>query len=261
MENAAIRVLIVEDEWEYSDSIKDVLEERGFFVEDSVTGEEALELLSKKEYDIILLDIKLPDMSGIELLKKINKIAPDSICIMMTAFASIESSIEALTLGAFAYLYKPVNMDELLIYLRNAYHRRRVVMQHKRNADILDYLNTAVVATDKAGNIIYWNNGAEKIFGWNFNEIFGANLKIIFPNSDDGEDTSIQDFTAGITDKTKVVRLKKKNGIMVTCCMKISQMDKLEELTANIVWTFMDLDKKQVSFEGKKIITYSIPGR
>ncbi len=242
MEEEKIKILIIEDEWEYTDNIRDILEERGFYVEDSVTGEEAIETIKSKEFDIVLIDIKLPDMSGIDILKKINEIAPNSISIMMTAFASIESSIEALTLGAFAYLYKPVNMDELLIHLRNAYHRRRMMMLNKRNADILDHFNVAVIVTKGDGTVTYWNDGAKKLFRWDFNEVYGRNIQLVFPSKTDEDRRLLNDLLMEIPGNSSIIPMLGKDNIRLKCCLKITRMKLLDENEGDIIWSFMRLD-------------------
>lgn len=259
MEDEKIKILIIEDEWEYTDNIRDILEERGFYVEDSVTGEEALELMKNNDFDIVLIDIKLPDMSGIEILKKINEIAPNTISIMMTAFASIESSIEALTLGAFAYLYKPVNMDELLIHLRNAYHRRRMVMMNKRNADILDHFNLAVIATKSDGTVTYWNDGARKLFKWDFNEVFGNNIQLVFPSKTEDDRRLLADLLLEIPGCSNILNLVGKDNIKLRCCLKITRMKMLDENEGDIIWSFMGLDDARDLSDKNLKVVFSMP--
>ena len=259
MEDEKIKILIIEDEWEYADSIRDILEERGFYVEDSVTGEEAIETMKNKEFDIVLIDIKLPDMSGLEILKKINEIAPDTISIMMTAFASVESSIEALTLGAFAYLYKPVNMDELLIHLRNAYHRRRMMMLNKKNADILDHFNVAVIVTRVDGTVTYWNDGARNLFKWDFNEAFGNNIRLVFPSKTDDDKRLPAYLLTEIPGGSTIINMLGKDNVRLKCCLRISRMKMLDENEGDIVWSFMRLDNAVELCERNLKAAFSLP--
>ncbi len=118
------RILIVEDEESLGASLRRVLIRDGYEVDVVYTGESALEIFSSYSYDIVLTDIILPGMDGIELLRKIKEQKPDQIVIIMTAFASLETSIEALRAGAYDYIIKPLIHDEVKQVIRNALKQR-----------------------------------------------------------------------------------------------------------------------------------------
>jgi len=115
-----IRVLIIEDESLIRWSLRQKFEERGYRVTEAETGKAALEALDTGIYDLILLDYRLPDTTGLELLRKLREIDPDAVVIMMTAYSTIESAVEAIKLGAFDYLPKPFQMDHLLLTVDKA---------------------------------------------------------------------------------------------------------------------------------------------
>jgi two-component system, NtrC family, response regulator AtoC len=106
-------VLIVDDERTLARSIKTFLTESGYQAEVAGTAEQALELLDRLRPDVIFLDVRLPGMSGIELLQRIHEFDPKVPVVMMTAFGTIEGAVDAVKRGAFDYLKKPVDLDEL----------------------------------------------------------------------------------------------------------------------------------------------------
>ncbi len=111
----SIRVLIVEDEQLIRWSLRQKFEERGYRVTEAESGRAALEALDGGLFDLIMLDYKLPDMTGLEVLRQLRESDSDTVVIMMTAYSTIESAVEAIKLGAFDYVTKPFQMDQLLL--------------------------------------------------------------------------------------------------------------------------------------------------
>ena len=114
-----IRILIVDDDENITKTMKAILQDEGYLVETAVTGDEAIQKAEKTPYNIALLDIRLPDMEGIELLKLINDGVPRTRKIMVTGYPSMQNAIAALNKGADAYLIKPVEVDSLLLAVKN----------------------------------------------------------------------------------------------------------------------------------------------
>ena len=111
-------VLVVDDEDSIRTTINAILEDEGYKVDLAATGKEAIEKSTAQFYNVMLLDIRLPDMEGIELLKKLRTDIPRTRKIMVTGFPSLQNTIEALNKGADAYLVKPVDVEELLKVVR-----------------------------------------------------------------------------------------------------------------------------------------------
>lgn len=111
----SIRVLIVEDEALIRWSLRQKFEERGYRVTEAETGQVALGLLAEGAFDLILLDYRLPDVTGLDVLRAVRQIDHDVVVIMMTAYSTIETAVEAIKLGAFNYIVKPFQMEELLL--------------------------------------------------------------------------------------------------------------------------------------------------
>ncbi|MDE3019274.1 MAG: sigma-54-dependent Fis family transcriptional regulator [Nitrospirota bacterium] len=113
-------ILIVDDEPDMRALLKDVLEERGHRVQVASNGREALKKLAEEEYSVVLTDLRMKEMQGIELLAEIKRTHPDINVILMTAFGSVESAIEAMKQGAYDYLTKPVKTEELVLVMEKA---------------------------------------------------------------------------------------------------------------------------------------------
>ena len=120
-------VLVVDDEERVVQSIAGVLEDEGFQVTIAKNGEEAIELFQKKEPDITLLDIWMPGMDGIEVLKRIKGISPDCLVIMISGHATISTAMAAVKFGAFDFIEKPLSLDFLLLTIRRALDRQEGV--------------------------------------------------------------------------------------------------------------------------------------
>jgi DNA-binding NtrC family response regulator len=115
-----ISILIVDDEESVRDSLYNWFVEDGFRVDCAENAKVALSLLENQVYDIILADIKMPGMDGLEMLRRIKMIKPDAIVIVMTAFATVDTAVQALKDGAFDYVTKPFDPDDLSHLIRNA---------------------------------------------------------------------------------------------------------------------------------------------
>ncbi len=120
MKNSQIKILIVDDEQIVRDSLTHWFEEDGYIVESAIDGFDVLKDFQPGKYDIMLVDIKMPKMNGLELLEKVKNIDPDCIVIIITAYASVPSAVKALKNGAFDYVTKPIDPDELSHLILNA---------------------------------------------------------------------------------------------------------------------------------------------
>jgi len=135
------RVLVVDDEEDFVEATVKRLNKRGIDAEGVLSGEQALELMKKKRFDVVLLDIKMPGgMDGIETLREMKKIAPLTEVILLTGHASVESSIEGLKLGAFDYLLKPMKLEDLITKLAEAFEKKDKQDQKIRSAKIKEFL-------------------------------------------------------------------------------------------------------------------------
>ena len=138
-EGAADRaaVLVVDDEGIVQEVLSALLSRRGYEVVTAGSGEEALEALTLRPYDVVLLDLMLPAVDGLETLRRIRERDAEQTVIMMTAFGSVESAVEAMRMGAFHYLTKPFKNDEVLLLVAKAIERRRLLEENRRLKKIL----------------------------------------------------------------------------------------------------------------------------
>ncbi len=126
------RVLIAEDEATYARTVARFLQEREHQVKVCATGKAASKALSEAEWDVVLLDLRLPDASGLDLLAQIRHDHADLQTIIVTGFANVESAIEAMRLGAFDYLTKPPNFDELAVRVERAGEKTLLERENRR---------------------------------------------------------------------------------------------------------------------------------
>ena len=111
-------ILVVDDDKSILRTFTRILQKNGYKIDTAETGREAIERADKKHYDLALVDIRLPDMDGTDLLAKIKNQLKNTIKIMITGFPSLESGVKALDEGADAYLVKPVKPEELLMLIK-----------------------------------------------------------------------------------------------------------------------------------------------
>ncbi len=119
------RVLIVDDEDDFRETIVKRLKSRKIAAEGAEDGIKALELIDKTEFDVIVLDVKMPGMDGIETLRRIKSKKPHIEVIMLTGHASVEFGIKGMQLGAFDYVMKPAPLHDLLDKIRQAYDKKK----------------------------------------------------------------------------------------------------------------------------------------
>ncbi len=126
-----MNILIVDDEEVLQDVLSSLLRKEGYSVLNALNGQEALGLLQREEVDLVLLDLMLPDISGQEVLKRIHGEDPEQVVIVITAYSSIESAIEAMREGAFHYIPKPFKNEEVLLTIKQGLERRRLAFENR----------------------------------------------------------------------------------------------------------------------------------
>lgn len=130
MNNQGVGILVVDDEFSVRDSLHNWFKNEGYRTETAENGSEALRKLQDNLWDIVLLDIKMPGMDGMELQKHIKKIDNTIIVIIITAYATVDTAVEAMKEGAYDYLSKPIDPDKLSILIRNAVNQRRLIAEN-----------------------------------------------------------------------------------------------------------------------------------
>nr|NQU90571.1 sigma-54-dependent Fis family transcriptional regulator [Bacteroidota bacterium] len=124
------KILVIDDERSIRNSLRDILEYETYKVDDAENGIEGLKLVNSKKFEVILLDIKMPDMDGIEVLENIMKVT-DTPVIMISGHGTIETAVEAIKKGAYDYIAKPLDLNRLLITIRNALDKSTLIKETK----------------------------------------------------------------------------------------------------------------------------------
>lgn len=133
---ALFNVLVVDDEEEFREMVIKRLSKREIIAEGAESGEQALERIRRGDIDVVLLDVKMPGMDGVEALRQIKQMMPLIEVVMLTGHASVESGIDGMKLGAFDYLMKPMEFETLLQKLSEAYERKRIQQDKIEQAQI-----------------------------------------------------------------------------------------------------------------------------
>lgn len=126
MTNHTFDILVVDDEKEYGEVLKIILEEKGYSVENSTSGTEALEKMGRRDFDLVITDLRMPDMDGRELLGEIKKGGYDSEVILLTAYGTIEQAVDAMKAGAYTYVTKGGDPEELLMEVAKIREAKKV---------------------------------------------------------------------------------------------------------------------------------------
>ena len=124
------RILVVDDEEIMRDVLSDLLSSESYAVDLAESGFQALEMIREREYGVILLDLMMPGMDGLQLLEELKKTDNNPETIILTAFASIDRAVRATKLGAFDFITKPFKNDELLLAVKNAMEHRQLSMKN-----------------------------------------------------------------------------------------------------------------------------------
>jgi len=131
----------VDDDVIIRETLRDVLESKGYAVETAETAKEAMEKSTTRTFNLTLLDIKLPDMEGTELLKKMHSIAPRTMKVMITAHGTLKNAMDSLNFGADAYLLKPINEKELLKIVEEKL-REQYAAEAMSEDEVADWIHT-----------------------------------------------------------------------------------------------------------------------
>ncbi|MGZ9190588.1 MAG: PAS domain S-box protein, partial [Nitrospira sp.] len=185
-------ILIVDDDPDIRESLSDMLSHEGYAVQSAATGNEALRYAKQEQYGAALLDIQLPDLNGLSVLKVMMELDPSLPIIILTGNATPENTIGSLTKGAFAYLTKPYNSQELKAILRRAVSVKGLAVRaehveqalqasEERFRALVESAADAICLADQNGHIIWWNGAAERMFGHSKREALGHPLTMLMP--------------------------------------------------------------------------------
>jgi PAS domain S-box-containing protein len=210
MENK--KILIVDDEPNIITLFRYMLEKEGYEVSSVIDGEKALNKLKEEYFPVILLDVMMPGVGGLELLGIIRKTYPKIQVIMATASSSIDIAEEAVGKGAFAYLTKPAKKEEVIVTVANAMdnHGKAEGNTGVQNATSIKNIIYTLIISDYDGSIRKINSATEKMLGYDANELTGKNMELLFNGNFDykkfkkiNEKDKLDDYDMTLIDKDK----------------------------------------------------------
>jgi PAS domain S-box-containing protein len=186
-------VFVVDDEKQMCASLKSMLEKRGYNVAVATSGKEALNLVDQRTFDVFLLDICIPDLDGFSLMERIFSDLPETPVIMMTGDASVDSAVTALRKGAYDYLKKPFEPDELFKTIDNALRQKtlieknramenRLKISERRFRFMVQNSPDMIYTLDRNGIFTFINDAAEQLFGFRSDYLIGKSYDtILYP--------------------------------------------------------------------------------
>ncbi len=245
-------ILVVEDEAGTRATLSAILEDAGYEVAGLEKGTEAQEMIRNHSFNVIITDIRLPDVGGLEILELAKEINPDVAVIMMTGYASIETAVNAVNEGAYAYFVKPINPDEIKTTITNALKQQRLSLENKRLVESLQRSNKLLFEANEelqkseekyrglvshvklgifrstpgpAGRFLEVNPAMEEITGYSRKELLKMNVSDLYVHPEERE--AVLEEAASATGKTtKELRLRKKDGTeMVVSDTKVAVRD------------------------------------
>lgn len=225
-------ILIIDDDESTRKSLTLIFRKKGYEIETVGSGREALDKLKEKFFNLVLVDIKLPDMEGIDLIQPLKEIHPDVAVIMVTAFASMETVMQALNLGASAYITKPLNMEEVFVTVKENLEKQRLVIENKRlfNAlsdsekryrTLFEESRDAIAMTSQDGSFIDVNQSLLDLFGYTDKDLEDLKAEELYAYQEDRQRFRQEIETKGYANDFEVQMLKK-NGEMIDCLLTSS---------------------------------------
>src|SRR5471032_3236025 len=189
------RILLVDDEPRLLASLHELLKDRGYQLYTATCGSEALAQLAKLRFDLILLDLRLPDMSGHEIMDHINRRGIEGDVIVMSGDVGIEAAIGALKRGAYDYLRKPYSHEELLKTVENALQKRKLALENARIASqletsekmyryLVDSSPDIIYTLNHEGRITFINDRVQQILGFSREELIVSHYSILVHDED-----------------------------------------------------------------------------
>lgn len=189
-----INILVIDDEQVMRDGCKRILSKRGWGVVLARDGQEGLDYLKKNHFDIMLLDLKMPGLSGMEVLGEVNRIDPNVLVIIITGYATVESAVEAMKIGAYDFISKPFSPDQLIIVVNRALEKKRleqeaellrrerekslqdIATEKSKISTIVNCMAGGVIVTDREKQIVLNNPAAARMLGIHDTHLVGSPL-------------------------------------------------------------------------------------
>ena len=179
------QILIVDDDANLRKTLRDILKLKGYEASGVNSGQAAIDLVAKQSFPVALIDLRLSDMPGLEVLKKLKEISPETECVILTGFASTESAIQAINLGAYSYLQKPYDVDQLVVTIQRAIEKKEtryaLSEAEKRYRQLYEGAIDGIMAVDLSGKIIDYNSSLLHLLQYTETELVSLTVWDITP--------------------------------------------------------------------------------
>lgn len=239
--NCKPRILIADDEAVVREMLHEFLMDN-YECREVSSAEEVLKTLPGEDFQLIISDILMPGMSGLEMIPHAARIAPDTIIVMISGLNNIESGIKAMRAGAFDYITKPFDFDQISEVVKRALEfqklrvaKRAAESEKFRLAAIVESSDDAIISKSLDGTVLTWNKGAERIFGYAPEEIIGQKISVIFPKElYKKEEQVIERIRRGECISTYETIRKTKDGTNIPVSLTISPIKNPDGKTVGI---------------------------
>ncbi len=247
-------VLVVDDDPNLRKTLSDILRSQDYLVESAGDGSGALAIVEEAKPTLAVIDLRLPDMNGLALLEEIKRRSPITECIVLTGHASQDSAIDAINKGAYSYLIKPYDVDQLLVTIRRAVERGELDRQLRRNEkyyrDLINHLQEQVVVIDRDYRITDVNQTFLEFIGKQFDEIAGRPCHEVWHGFDEpcdlhGQDCALKDvFETGEVRRVVHAHLREDGAENVSEVLLGPLLDDNGEVT-HVIESIRDITKQK----------------
>ncbi|CAB1369329.1 PAS domain S-box protein [Denitratisoma oestradiolicum] len=240
--NHVSKVLVVDDDPNLRKTLADILRVKGYVSVVAGSGAEAIAMATQELIPLALVDLKLPDMSGLDVMERIKAVSPLTEVIILTGNASLDTAIEATRRGAFSYLLKPYQMDDLLLNIRHGVDRQQAQTQIRRLSEALRQSHEPVILIDAELNFDYVNQAFTRLFGYGMEEVLGQSISLLgVPGDDAGDPLRIAAIAASMEGFTGEVSRRGKDGRVIPVLLSMAPIRDEQGRISNYVTTMTDL--------------------
>jgi len=213
-------ILIVDDDPDFRENLSGILRDEGYVPVTAATGKEAMERVREDEFAVALIDLRLEDMSGLDVMKEIKERSPMTEGILVTGYASQNSAIDAVKLAAYSYVEKPFNVGQLLETVRTAIEKQKIGKalreSEERYRTLFEGSRDAIYITSGDNRSVEFNQATLDLFGYTRAEIMKMKLREVFLNPGDLRSLEREIRNKGYV-KDYEVKFRRSDGEQMTC--------------------------------------------
>ena len=242
------KILIVDDEESFRIVVRMLLEKEKHHILDAASGRDALRVIERDKPDLVLLDVMMPDMTGIQVLEEIRERHPGVDVIMVTAYGNLEIAVDALRLGAYDFIQKPMDNEELLASINRCLEKRRLDEELRRlrrlNERIVQKMKEGILILDREGITTFANPMAEELLGYPEGGLPGTPWRdLISPGDEKRMDRGMKSAVEGGEDKFECMLLTR-GGRDLPVIASVSPLTE-DGGDHEVLWTFIDISERK----------------